>query len=333
MKIKGLAISFVIGSLLYFIIQYLEFKHLGWKLRLNFNFKNTGLKKVILFMIPSILGVAVEQINVFIDSNCASFLTQGSITALYYATRIMQLPLSMIGLAFASVLFPIMSKAYLTNDLQTFKQELNYAIRMTNFILFPASIGLMFIGLPLVKALFEYGNFNNTASIMTNKALFYYALGLPAFAGSKLLNNAFYSSKDTKIPVKISILSMIIHVLLCLILIKFMDIRGLALATSISSYFNFIFLILYLKTKIGKFGLKKICVAAIKSLFASIISVIIAKLFIYSHLYFTIRLLPLIIITIILSCIIFILISYILNNEELKEMIKYINIKRLIRKE
>jgi putative peptidoglycan lipid II flippase len=329
LKIKGLAISFGTGALLYFIIQYLELKHLGWKLKFNLNFKNIGLKKVISSMIPSILGVSVEQINVFIDSNCASFLAQGSITALYYATRIMQLPLSMIGLAFASVLFPIMSKAYSKDDLKTFKQDLNYAIRMTNFILLPASIGLMFIGLPLIKALFEYGNFNSTSSIMTNKALFYYALGLPAFAGSKLVTNAFYSSKDTKTPVKVAIMSMILHILLCLILIKFLDIRGLALSTSISSYFNFIFLTLYLKAKIGTFGLNKICTSAIKSLFASLISGIFARFIIYSQLYVKMKLFPLSIITVLLSCVMFVLISYLIRNEELNEIIKYITIKRL----
>jgi putative peptidoglycan lipid II flippase len=324
-KIKGLAISFVIGALFYFIVQYLGLKYLGWKLKLNFHFKEPGLKKVILLMCPSILGVFVEQINVFIDSNCASYLAQGSITALYYSSRIMQLPLAMIGIAFASVLFPIMSKAYLQNDLQTFKQALNYAIRMTNFILLPASIGLMFIGLPLVKALFEYGNFHGTASIMTNKALFYYALGLPAFAVTKLLNNAFYSSKNTQIPVKMAILSMILHALLCFILIKFIDIRGLALATSFAAYFNCVCLMIYLKSQIGRFGLNKICLAAIKSLCASLVSGIIAKL-VMKRLYLTIRLIPLSLITIITSCIIFILISYFINNEELNEIIQHLPI-------
>jgi putative peptidoglycan lipid II flippase len=235
----------------------------------------------------------------------------------------MQLPLSIFGISFANVLFPIMSKAVLDKDIQTFKDSLNYTLRMTNFTLFPASIGLMSIGLPLIKILFEHGNFTNMASVMTNQALFYYALGIPAFAGSKLLTNAFYSLHDTKIPIRIAIISMLLHIALCYFLINIMGIKGLALSTSISSYLNLIFLILYLKIKIGKLGLYKIIISASKSLFASIISGFIAWYTIKIKLLMNTSFILTVILSIILSFITFMSISLIIQNEELKNIVKY----------
>lgn len=268
-QIKGLAISVIFGGALHFFIQYPKFKSMGWSLKFKIDFRHPGIKKIAFLMIPSIIGLSVDQINSFVDTICASFLAEGSITALYYSNRLMQLPLAVFGLAFASVSLPAMSKAYAQKDMATLKNSLNYSVRFTIFTLLPAAAGLMVIGLPVIKLLFEHGKFDAFASIMTNSALFYYSLGLPAYAMAKIFANAFYSFQDTKTPVKTAVWAMILHVALCVVLMRPMGVGGLALATSAASYFNLLLLIFYLRKRIGKLGLKKIVFSGIKSVISA----------------------------------------------------------------
>jgi putative peptidoglycan lipid II flippase len=267
-QIKGLALSVIAGGALHFFIQYPKLKSLGWSLKFSADFKHPGIKKIAVLMIPSVIGLSVDQINGFVDTVCASFLEGGSITALYYSNRLMQLPLAVFGLAFASASLPAMSKAYALKDMETFKNSLNYSARFTIFALLPAAAGLMAIGLPSVRLLFEHGKFDYAASLMTNNALFFYSLGLPAYAMSKIFANAFYAFQDTKTPVKAAMWSMFLHVILCVFLMYPMKVGGLALATAIASYFNLFLLVLYLRKRAVQIGLKKIMFSGFKS-FAS----------------------------------------------------------------
>jgi putative peptidoglycan lipid II flippase len=292
-QIKGLAISVIAGGALHFIIQYPKLKSLGWSLKLQFSelrdessdaagsaadserrviafYRHPGIKRIAFLMIPSIIGLSVDQINSFVDTICASFLAGGSITALYYSNRVMQLPLAVFGLALASVSLPAMSKAYAQKDISALKNSLNYSIRFSVFALLPAMAGLIVAGLPIVKLLFEHGKFDETASLMTNRALFFYSLGLPAYAMAKIFANAFYSFQDTKTPVKAAAASMLLHVVLCVILMRVLDIGGLALATATASYFQLLLLVFWLKKRLGNIGLKKILFSSLKSFGAAI---------------------------------------------------------------
>jgi len=313
-QIKGLAVSVIIGGLLHFSIQYPKLKDLGWNLKFKFNLKHPGVKKIIFLMIPSIIGLSADQINILVDSRCASSLGQGSVSALYYSNRIMQMPLAVLGLAFATVSFPAMSNAYAQKDMIALKKSLNYSIRFAIFTLFPAATGLMVIGLPIVKLLFEHGKFDSLGSVMTNDALFYYSLGLPAYAVVKIFANAFYSFQDTKTPLKTAIWTMFLHIILCFLLMYQIGIGGLALATALSAYFNLLLLIVYLKKRIGKLGLRQILFSSLKILLASIITGIIA----YNMCKVSVNLFISVPVSIASSVITFVVISYVLKSEELK---------------
>ncbi|MDR3124416.1 MAG: murein biosynthesis integral membrane protein MurJ [Endomicrobium sp.] len=321
-QIKGLAISVILGGALHFFVQYPKLKSLGWHLNFRINLKHPGIKQVALLMIPSLVGLSVDQINAFVDNICASFLGNGPVSALYYSNRLMQMPLAVFGLAFAAASLPAMSKAYAKKDIATLKNSLNYSIRFTIFTLMPAAIGLMVIGLPIVKLLFEHGKFNVLGSIMTNKALFFYSLGLPAYAISKIFANAFYSFQDTKTPVKVAIFSMIIHVVSCIVLMNPMGVSGLAFSTAISSYFNSIVLTIFLRKRIGNIGTKLIIISFFKSFIASICTGIVA----WHACKLSTSLFLSVLIAIFSGVIVFIIVSYILKSEELKSF-KYIFLK------
>jgi putative peptidoglycan lipid II flippase len=313
-QIRGLAVSVIIGGALHFFIQYPELKKLGWDLKFRFDLKHPGVRKIVFLMIPSIIGLSVDQINALVDSRCASSLGEGQVSALYYSNRLMQMPLAIFGLALVSVSLPVMSKAFAGKDMATLKKSLNYSVRLTVFTLLPAATGLMVIGLPIVKLLFEYGKFDSLGSIMTNNALFYYSLGLPAYSLSKIFANAFYSFQDTKMPVKIAIAAMILHIILCLALMRPMGVGGLALATAISSYFNFILLAIYLKKRIGALEIKQILFSSSKSLLAAVFTGIMA----WNMCKISGNLLIAVFVAIVSGLATFITVSYILKSEELK---------------
>ena len=324
-QIKGLAISVIFGGLGHFLMQYPTLRNLGWKLSFDFHFNHPGIKKIIFLMIPSIIGISVDQINTFVDTICASFLGNGAITALYYSNRVMQLPLAIFGLAMATISLPMMSKSVATKNLEELKETLNFSVRVSIIALLPATIGLMVIGLPIIQILFERGKFDIFASLLTNKALFYYALGLPAFAITKIFANTFFSFQDTKTPVKIAFLVMIVHVILCFALMIPLGVGGLALATSLCAYMNVCMLFYKLKKKIGGIGAKKIFISSIKALIASMVMGIIA------YQIMQIKFLPMIIaliISIICSIISFIILLKILKSQEMEQILSGINKKR-----
>jgi len=105
------------------------------------------------------IGFSVDQVNAFTDTICASFLIPGSITALYYSNRLVQLPLALFGIALATVALPVMSASVSKNDIAGMKQTLNYSLRMACFTLIPSTCGLIAIGIPVIQVLFERGKF------------------------------------------------------------------------------------------------------------------------------------------------------------------------------
>ncbi|MCX5782702.1 MAG: murein biosynthesis integral membrane protein MurJ, partial [Elusimicrobia bacterium] len=320
-QIKGLAISVIIGGLAQLVIQWPQIRNMGWHLRWKLNFNHPGLKRIGLLMIPALIGLSVDQINAFVDTICASFLQQGSITALYYSNRVMQLPLAIFGIAFSSVALPAMSKAVAESNISALKETFNFAVRFVIFILIPSAIGLMVIGFPIIHVLFERGQFDRHATLLTNSALFYYSLGLPAYAIAKIVASAFYSHQETKTPVKIAAIAMIINAILCIILMRFMGVGGLALASAVASYFNACALIVLLRRKIGLLGITRIVKTAAKTLIAGIIMAIVSYLIAF-HLFVNKPLLGLVL-ALAGGIGVYFLMAIILNMEERKPLLNF----------
>jgi putative peptidoglycan lipid II flippase len=316
--IKGLGISVIFGGILHFVSQYPSLKALGYRLKFNFNFKHPAVKRIAFLMVPTIIGLSVDQINAFVDNICASFLQEGSVTALYYSNRLMQMPLAVFGLALATVSLPAMSKARAQGDIENLKKTLSQSVRFSIFILVPSAMGLMVIGLPIIRLLFEHGKFTFFASQLTNSALFYYSLGLPAYAASKIFANAFYAFCDTKTPVKTAFGAMILHVILCIVLMKPLGVAGLALATALSSYVNAALLAVILRKKIGRIDLKQIVYSSIKSFTAAAVMALAAfyAASLFTNLFISVPL------GIISGFIVFILISYLLKSAEFESLMQ-----------
>jgi putative peptidoglycan lipid II flippase len=204
-----------------------------------------GVRKILRLMVPGIIGSSVSQINLLFDTLLASFLITGSVSWLYYADRLVEFPLGIFGIALATVILPVLSRAHASQSQAEFSRTLDAGLRWVMLIGLPAAAGLMVLARPVLSTLFEYDDFQVHDVDMAGLALVAYGLGLPGFMLVKVLAPAFYSRQDTRTPVKVAIRAMLSNMVMNvlfvvpLVLLKVPGAHaGLALATALASYIN-----------------------------------------------------------------------------------------------
>ncbi len=268
--ILALAAGALLGGLLQLVVQVPPMLSRGVAPRLTLKrVRHPGLGRVLGLMVPALLGLGVNQINLLVDRWIASWLPEGSVSFRYYANRLVQFPLGVFGIAIAVAILPVLSEQAARKELDELRSSLLFGMRLAVFIMVPSSVGLMVLNTPIVNVLFQRGAFGPYAAYATATALFYYSLGLFAFAGVKITASGFYSMQDTKTPFKVAIYALIINVILNLLLMGPMKHNGLALATSISSMFNFFVLLIILFRRLGTQGGRELARSVYRSLIAS----------------------------------------------------------------
>jgi putative peptidoglycan lipid II flippase len=269
--IKGLALGVLVGGFAQLAVQIPAILRSGFTYRFKLWLNHPGIRKIGLLMLPATIGLSVNQINTFVDTICASVLAEGSVTALYYASRLYQLPLALFGIAIATVAFPSMSRSAAQADIPALKKTLVISLRMIFFTIIPCSVILMVLGKPIIQLLFQRHHFTASGTEATNLALFFFSIGIFAYAGVKVLVYAFYSMKDTKTPVKVGMIAMLLNAFLNIMLMQYLSVGGLALATTTSSIFNMGCLIWILRRRYGRLGAKEIFVLFLRIILASAI--------------------------------------------------------------
>ncbi len=252
--IQILSLSVLVGGLGQLLIQVPALLRKGMPVRLMTVFRHPEVKKIILLMGPAALGLAVYQINIVVDTVFGSYesiVGEGAIAALYYGNRLMQYPLAIFGIAMATAVFPTMADQVSQGKIDELKKTLPFALKLVFFLIIPSSVGLIVLGKPIVSLLFEWNAFGVKSTQDTVTALSYYSLGLFAYAGVHITSRAFYSLQDTKTPVKIACLTMLINIVLNLLLMRPLRLGGLALATSLSAGINFFLLLYVLNKRVG----------------------------------------------------------------------------------
>ena len=191
------------------------------------------IKKTFRLMGPGVLGAGVMHINLFADLVIASFLSAGSISYLYYADRLNQLPLGMIGVAVGTALLPMLSRVVAAKDMVEANRLFNRAIEFSMLLALPAAVALFTIPETLIATLFERGKFTAENTMFASNVLMGYAIGLPSYVAAKIFSTAFWSKQDTMSPVKISIFITVINIALSLALIKPFGVAGIAVSTGL----------------------------------------------------------------------------------------------------
>ncbi|MCR2045376.1 murein biosynthesis integral membrane protein MurJ [Anaerosalibacter massiliensis] len=282
--IVGLMVASVVAALSQIIIQIPSAKKIGYKYKFKIDLKDRYLKKTLILTIPVLIGSAINEINVIVDKALASNLTEGSISALNYASRINSIVLGVFVTAIATVIFPMLSKESNRKNIDSLKEIMGHGINIVLIITIPAMVGLILFAEPFVRIFFQRGAFDSIATLMTSQAVIFYSIGMVAMALNIMLNKVYYSLQDTRTPMINGGISVGINIVLNLILVKFMGHRGLALATSIASIFTTLLLINSLRKKLGNMNIKSYLSCFLKSAIASVIMGTIAYA-IYNGLY------------------------------------------------
>jgi len=252
-----LAVGVLAGGViqLLFQIPFLLKKRISF--RFNFNYRHPAVKRIGSLMIPGLIGTAVYQLNVFIDTIFASFLPGGSVSYLYFADRLMEFPLGIFAIAIGMASLPSLSELASKGKMDELRETIFFTFRLVSFISIPALVGLIALKTPIINLLFQRGLFDYQATEMTAKALLFYSVGLWAIAGSRIVVPAFYSLQDTWTPLKIALICLGANVIFNAILIIPLKHAGLAFATSLSSTLNLILLFRKLGTKLGGIDMKE----------------------------------------------------------------------------
>ncbi|HBR68911.1 MAG TPA: murein biosynthesis integral membrane protein MurJ [Rhodospirillaceae bacterium] len=235
-----MAIGVLAAGFLQFFWLYYNARKVGFRLKVMRPVLDPKIRQIFKLMGPGIIGAGVMQINLFADIMIGSLLEQGSISYLYYADRLNQLPLGMVGIAVGTALLPMLSRALAAGRNEEATWLYSRAMEYCLLLALPAATALMVIPGPLIKVLFERGAFGPEDSLATMQVLMGYALGLPPYIATKVFSTAHWARGDTSTPVKIAILSTVFNIVASLILIQFIGVAGIALATGLAGWLQFV---------------------------------------------------------------------------------------------
>jgi putative peptidoglycan lipid II flippase len=231
---------------------------IGFRFRPIINFSDPRIIKIFSLMLPASIGTAAIQINIFIATVLASMLPEGSLSYLNYGYRLMHLPLALFGVAVASVSLPRFSIKSYNNDIEGLRDEYFSSLRLSLFLMLPATFFILAAAYPIVGTIFQHGRFHYEDTVATVNVLRIYAVGLFAFSTVRITSQVFFSMKDTKTPMKVGVLAVAVNIILNLVLIKPFQFLGLAAATTISGIINMTILIILLHRSVRNLEIQKL---------------------------------------------------------------------------
>ncbi|WP_068267663.1 murein biosynthesis integral membrane protein MurJ [Caviibacter abscessus] len=297
-KFKGgiytLAISFLISGILQFVIQVPSFIKIIKNVKLKIDFNDIYVKNFFKLMIPTLIGIFGYQINEIVDTNFASSLKIGTISAINYASRLYLLPVGIFAISLSVVIFPQLSSAVVKKNKKAELLLFTRGLNLLTFLIIPSVIGLFFYSKDIITLIFGSGKLGKEGIQITTEILKCYALGLVFFSTNHLLTRTHYVHKNRKLPVIASFVAIGLNILLDYLLYKKYTHIGLTLATSISAMLNYLILLTSIKIKYVDYNILKYLFFIVKSLIASFVclfvssyfSNIIIKLLVFSTVYF-----------------------------------------------
>ncbi len=245
----GLAIGVFVAGAVQLLFQLPFLLNLKLLPRPRWDWAHEGVRRILKLMLPVLFGSSVAQINLLFDTLIASFLAAGSISWLYYSDRLMEFPLGVCGIAVATVMLPHLSEHHAKASPEDFAASLDWALRLVVLIAVPAALGLILLAEPLLTTLFFGGVFTAADVTMATASLLAYALGLLGFILVKVLSTGFFSRQDTRTPVRIGVMAVVLNMALNIVFVVslvradfYAPHVGLALATTVSALFNAILL-------------------------------------------------------------------------------------------
>jgi len=328
------ALGVVLGGIFQLVFQLPFLWKKGMRFKFGLSFSHPAVRKVGTLMVPGLFGLGIIQINLAVSRVMASLLEEGSVSSLYYATRVRELTLGLFSIALSIALLPTLSELAAQKDIESMKKTLIFSFKMIFLITLPAMVGLLLLNQQIIQVLFQRGLFSEQSTTMTATCLFYFSLGLPFISVVKILASAFFSLKDTKTPVIVAFFVMIAYLTLSLILMKPLRVGGIALALSLAEAFNCLLLFVLLERKIGRTARKEIFFSFFRSSLAAILTGAAIWFFIghfdFQRLEF-LKQLGTLLAAILLGILIYVVLSLIVNSKDLKILRDIFSKERILR--
>jgi putative peptidoglycan lipid II flippase len=245
------AVGTVVGGLLQWAVQWPVLRRLGFTPAWQLDFRHPGLREVFRLMGPGFFAIGIAQINMAIGQSYASTLGQGAVAALTYASRVQELTIGMIAVAFSTVLLPHLSDLAARGDWRRFRASVTEGVVWVLAWNLAAAVGLMWLSAPIVHALFEYGRFNVESRLLSAGALVWYALATPAYSLNKVLVPGFYAVKDLWTPIRVAALSMLVYIGSLAALTPRYGVTGIAMSSAVAGWTQMVVLLGLFQRRFG----------------------------------------------------------------------------------
>jgi len=257
LPIYAMGVGALVGGLLQYAVQLPLLRKEGFRFRFRIDLQHPGIRRMGRLMAPAILGVSAVQINVLVNTQLASFLQDnGPVSWLSYAFRIIYLPIGLFGVAVGIVNLKEVSVFAAEEKYHELKETVADSLKMISFLAVPSTIGLIILARPIVRVLFERGDFTASDTISTSYAVIAYSLGLVAYSFIKVYVPTFYALNNTRTPVRISLTAVAVNIAVNLTLILLLPTGykfvGLALGTALSVTLNSTLLAVSFRARMGR---------------------------------------------------------------------------------
>ncbi|MEN9662407.1 MAG: hypothetical protein RL324_1356 [Verrucomicrobiota bacterium] len=232
-QMTWLCVGVLFGGFLQMAVPALVLLRAGWRPRPDFALSER-IRGIARLMAPGFLGTAIYQINIYVGGTLALSISDSANTLLFYANRLMELPIGVFAIAVSTVVYPLLAKHAAAGQLQDLAEDYRRGIRLILMINVPAAAGLALLSEPIIRTLFQHGNFTATDTAAMAPLLALFAIGMPFFSITSLSVRAFYALKDTAGPVRVALLDFVVNLGLSLLLMGPLGVPGLVLASTVA---------------------------------------------------------------------------------------------------
>jgi putative peptidoglycan lipid II flippase len=267
--IEGFSISVVIGAVANLAAHIRPMHRVGYKYQPVIDLKQDGIKKFFRMLGPVLLGLSVNHVNLLVNQYFASGLGNSTVSSMKNAQSISQLPVLIFGATISLSIFPTMSEHFATGKKEEYRSDFSMSFRTVFFLTIPAALGIVALRTPLIRAMYLQGEFKVSDIAVMAGFMLIYSIGTIGYSEQLVLNRAFYSVQDTKTPMLINVVCLLLNALLSFIFVRIWDANGLAFAYSAAGIASMVLLSVYLRKRVGALPWREIIVSAVKTVLAS----------------------------------------------------------------
>jgi putative peptidoglycan lipid II flippase len=275
--IYTMAIGVLIGGLGQIAVQLPTLHKIGYRFKFRLKLFDEGLRKMMRMFTPMMIGLSAGRINILLSTLLVSFLSEGSMSYLNYAFRLMHFPLGVFGVALGTVALPRATEIAARGDMEGLGKTFSEALNMSLMLMIPSAFALALLGPQFVTLVYRWGAFSEAHASNTALALLHYSYGIIGMGAVRVTAPVYYAMGDAKIPMRTSIASVVLNMLLYYPLIKAMDFAGVAAATSIASIVNFGLLLYFLPGKGVPFSFPQFFLKLIRIILAAVLAWTVAR--------------------------------------------------------